>query len=1100
MWPESLAAPGPIPAAAWAKVPVTPDPGRYDRRGNGIWVFQVYRPAFRAFPWGLPEDGKAQVTREPTGHPEADGARGLSRPPRPGPARAATGPIPRVPAAPDPAGRDPWSGTAPGFEFEGRRSRPGRGRKRPQPAPPARDQDPRGRPGWPESRDTRPPDEPPEPRIFRYTPTVSQPLSAPPHAAPPHAAPPHAWLDDDQLAAPGFEFDDQPQQVAPVRVIPLTREPGPRQTGPRQTGPRPTGPSQTGPRQSQTGPRPAGSRQADPRGAAPARPDVRAAGAEWAGLLRSLLPQPAKRRWSREFVAGLDFRGWGIRVAIPILAMVVFGVAVVVIVGANSGNAGPAPPATALGFPPATLAGNDFTAAASARGITQTLGRVASAGDEIVAVGSQDGARIARAQFYVSLNDGRSWTMGTVRSASGGVPPPGHGAIFVAGGQGRWVALGPGSIWTSADGRTWTLAPGTGLPLLPGDQISGLARAAGGFIAVGANVPGGKAARSTPLVFSSANGITWERLDAARLRLAAGGGRVLNVRSVAVAGRLILIAGHVVTTEVTGKPKRTVTVQAGAAWLSGDGGSTWVPTAGPAPGPALAPPGPGAQPQVAGVAGVGTGFVLLRPATVAKRPAVDVYFSPNGASWTFTATLGAVGGFAAGLANGGPDGAVVTGVEGGQGGVAGSARTLTAFVSANGRAWQQTRPLGTSASQAVSGAALARDGAVVTAGISAGPDSRQPVLTLAGPDAAGHVDIAKIPGATDAELAVNGLAAQASMQVAVGSANGFPAAWTSVDGGSSWTRATGATSGVLNRPGSQQLTSVTHGNMGWLAVGGVTANAAEHPVVVVSADGTSWQAVDSEGVFGVPGLFTERAAAGGRGYVIVGYQNVRSGQAAVGRTVAAVWWSAGLTGWQRAGDATAGALDGPGNRQMTAVAASSAGFVAVGSHGDQPSAWTSADGRTWRQADLPLPIGATRAVLQHVASTGRTVAAVGTAVTTTGVSVPFAASSSNGGASWIESALPAPAGLTSVTALAAGGGTFTATGTYGSTPGHQNVVVWTSPNGSAWHADEPTGQGLTGPGIQAITSLTVSGSTLTGAGFTALPAREEPVFWQSPLR
>ena len=42
--------------------------------------------------------------------------------------------------------------------------------------------------------------------------------------------------------------------------------------------------------------------------------------------------------------------------------------------------------------------------------------------------------------------------------------------------------------------------------------------------------------------------------------------------------------------------------------------------------------------------------------------------------------------------------------------------------------------------------------------------------------------------------------------------------------------------------------------------------------------------------------------------------------------------------------------------------------------------------------------------------------------------------------------------------------------------------------------------GLTGPGIQAITSLTVSGSTLAGVGFTASPAGEEPVFWQSPIR
>jgi hypothetical protein len=961
------------------------------------------------------------VTREPTGYPEDDGARGPSRPPGPQPPRASTGPIPR-------AGRDPWSGTAPGFEFEGRRPRPGRGPKRSQPTQ--------------DTQDARPQDAPREPRRFRYTPTVSQPLSAPPQA----------WPDNDQLATPGFEFDDQPQNVVPARVIPLTRE----------TGPRPAPPAR------------------------PARPDLRAAGAEWAGLLRSLLPQPPKRQWSREFLAGLDFRGWGVRVAIPILAMVVFGVAVVVIAGANSGNAGPAPSATALGFPPATLAGNDFTAAASGRGIRATLGRVTSVGDQIVAVGSQAGARIARAQFFVSGNDGRSWTLGTVRSAGGGVPPPGHGAVFVAGAQGAWVALGPGSIWTSADGRTWTLAPGNGMRLLPGDQISGLARTAAGFIAVGANVPDGNQARSTPLIFASANGITWQRLDAARLHLAADGGRVLDLRYVAVSGKLILIAGDVVTTEVTGKPKRTVTVQVGAAWLSGDGGSTWVPTA--------APPGPGAQPQVAGVATVGTGFVLLRPATVANRPAVDAYFSPNGVGWTFTATLGAAGGFAAGLANGGPDGAVVTGVTG---------RTLTAFVSANGRAWQRARPLGPSASQAVSGVTLAPDGAVVTAGISAGPDSRQPVLTLAGPNAAAdHVDIAKIPGAVEEELAVNSVAAQASMQVAVGSANGFPAAWTSVDGGSTWTRATGGTPGALDRPGSQQLTSVTHGNMGWLAVGGVTANAGEHPVVVVSANGTSWQAADGGSVFSVPGLFTEQAAANGQGYVIVGYQNVKQVQngAVSARTVAAVWWSAGLTGWQRAGDATAGALDGPGARQMTAVAASSAGFVAVGSHGDQPSAWTSADGRTWRQADLPLPVGATRAVLEHVASAGRTVAAVGTALTTTGQHVPFAASSSNGGASWITSTLPVPASLTSVTALAAAGGAFTATGTYGSTPGHQNVVVWTSPNGSAWRAAEPAGQGLTGAGIQAITSLTVSGSTLTGVGFTASPAGEEPVFWQSPIR
>jgi len=106
----------------------------------------------------------------------------------------------------------------------------------------------------------------------------------------------------------------------------------------------------------------------------------------------------------------------------------------------------------------------------------------------------------------------------------------------------------------------------------------------------------------------------------------------------------------------------------------------------------------------------------------------------------------------------------------------------------------------------------------------------------------------------------------------------------------------------------------------------------------------------------------------------------------------------------------------------------------------------------------------------------------------------------DGGVTWTESALPVPSGRAFVTALTAAGRGFVATGTFGGTPGHQDVVVWTSADGSAWQAVTPAGRGLTGPGIQAITALTASGSTLTGIGFTASPAGEEPVFWQSPIR
>jgi hypothetical protein len=789
-------------------------------------------------------------------------------------------------------------------------------------------------------------------------------------------------------------------------------------------------------------------------------------------------------------VSALEFRGLVLRVAVLILAMIVIGVFAVVITGANSGRSGPVPDPTTLGFPPATLAGREFPATDSGRGISQTLGRVTSDGTEIVAVGSQAGARIARAQFFVSLDDGRSWAMGSVRTPGGGPPPPGHPARFVAGGRGAWVALGPGSIWTSTGGRTWTLSSTTGLPLRPGDQIDVLKRTAVGFIAAGVNVPGGDQARASPVVFLSADGIRWERLGPGQLRLAAGAGRALDIRYAAVYRNRILIAGDVA--EPAGQPGRAGTVRTSAAWLSSDGGLTWVlavpPTVPPTGARAGASAGRGAPAEISGEAVTADGFILVRQVTAGTRPAVDVYRSPNGTAWTFAATLGTRAGFTAGMANGGPDGAVIAGQAG---------RVLTAFVSADGASWRQTTAFASSAAESVSGVATATGLTVVAAGTTSDdPDSRQPLITvLAAQGAADHVDIAAIPGAADPQLAVTDVAVGNGRLVAVGSANGYPAAWTSADGGSSWTRATGQTQAVLERPGIQQLTGVTYGAAGWLAVGGVTAVAAQHPVVVGSADGSSWQAVDGEAAFAGSGLFAEQAAAGPGGYVIVGYRIVAD------RTIAAAWWSAGLTGWRRATEVTPGATGRPGaGAQMLAVTASPRGYVAVGSAGQQPSAWTSPDGQDWTQVSLPLPVGAAQAVLRNVASNGRTLAAVGTAVTTAGRQLPFAASSSDGGATWIESVPPVPAGQASVTALAAAGRGYIATGTFGRTPGHQDVVVWTSPNGSAWTPVTPAGPGLTGAGIQAITGLAASVGTLTGVGFTASPAGEQPVFWQTPIR
>jgi len=320
-----------------------------------------------------------------------------------------------------------------------------------------------------------------------------------------------------------------------------------------------------------------------------------------------------------------------------------------------------------------------------------------------------------------------------------------------------------------------------------------------------------------------------------------------------------------------------------------------------------------------------------------------------------------------------------------------------------------------------------------------------------------------------------------------------------VDGGSTWARSAGATPATLARPGAQQLTGVAHGTAGWLAAGGTETTTPEHPVVLGSVNGRTWTALDGAAAFTGQGLVTTAVAAGPGGYVIVGHES------AGGRTIAAAWQSAGLTGWQRAAGAQPGALDGAGNRQMNAVTATGQGFVAVGSAGSRPAAWRSANGRAWSLVTLPLPASAVSAELQFTGANGNTVAALGTEVTAAGQRIPFAAVSADGGAEWAETPLPVPRGAAgaAVTSLTAAGGGFTATGTYGA-PGGEDVVVWTlAPTAgprATWTAATPDGMGLAGPGTQAITALTATGSTLTGVGFTATPASERPTIWQSPVR
>jgi hypothetical protein len=778
-------------------------------------------------------------------------------------------------------------------------------------------------------------------------------------------------------------------------------------------------------------------------------------------------------RVTKHLAAAMRTRNVVTGLAVPILAAMAVGIAVVVVAGANNGNGGPAPSSLDAGFPPARPAVADFTVtpALAARGIAAPLGQVAAFGRTVVAVGALSGARIPRARFYFSANNGQNWQLGTVQ----GDPPPGEAATMVAGGPRGWVAVGPAAVWFSPNARDWLSKPR--LPQLAGDTVTSLTATGSGFLAAGSNVPGGNAAKASPVVWLSANGTTWRRLGATQLALPAGNGRVLGITAAAANGAAIVMSGTTAGPAI-----------ASGAWRSTDGGASWKAVTVPA--------GGGASATIAGLAPLRGGFVAVRSAPVGGTVGAAVYTSVDGIAWRQSATLQTADGLPLklGLVSGGPIGAVVTG----------QARGLDfAFMSPDGGTWTGTDPVGTTATEQISGVTLTANGQAVFSGASkANATGQQPVLTLIGAQGAAHpIPLGAVAGTVIPQLAVNAIAASGTTQVAAGSANGLPAAWVSADGGSVWKRATGATQAALNRPGNEQLTSVAHGAAGWLAVGGPATATPQGPVVIGSPDGRTWTELDGAGAFTGQGqVVTSAAAAGKAGYVIVGREP------AGGRTAAAAWYAPNLTGWQLA---TAARPGGAGS-QMNAVTATGKGFVAVGSAGTRPAAWLSASGRTWSLVTLPLTAGAASAQLQFVAAApgAKTVAAAGTEVNAAGQRLPFAAVSADGGATWTMTALPAPraAGTganIALTALAAVGGGFTAAGTYG-TPGSENVALWTLARGAApgttWTAAAPAGRGLAGPGEQALTALTQAGPMLTGVGFIATPASEQPTIWQSPVR
>jgi hypothetical protein len=339
---------------------------------------------------------------------------------------------------------------------------------------------------------------------------------------------------------------------------------------------------------------------------------------------------------------------------------------------------------------------------------------------------------------------------------------------------------------------------------------------------------------------------------------------------------------------------------------------------------------------------------------------------------------------------------------------------------------------------------------------------------------AGYAGRPALPGAP--KLAVKAIASAGGERLAVGSADGYPAIWRQAPSGS-WT--------LVTSPGDLPaqsvpvtLTSVTHGPAGWLAVG------VPGPVVLASTNGTTWRPAAGSIAADLGKITAVSAAAGPRGYVILGRLAVQGGACA-----ADVWWSADLTSWKRAHD-----VNGTnGSSQTLAVAALADGFVSVGSHNGKPAAWVTSDGTTWRTIFLSGPANAQ---LNQIAVIGARVVATGGSDGQGDGSAAFAVSSPDGGATWQQADLQLPAPGTVVTALAAGQRGWIAAGQYGP-PGRPRVIVWKLVSGRNTWAQAQVG-GITDRGTgktPAITALGVSKDAVTGIGPVA-PAlsRQAAVF------
>ena len=677
------------------------------------------------------------------------------------------------------------------------------------------------------------------------------------------------------------------------------------------------------------------------------------------------------------------------------------------------------------------------------RGVVQTIQRIVASGNTMVTTGSQKSDGAIRQQFFVSSDAGRTWNLAPVQLHGGAQAPLGHEADRIAGGPHGWMAEGADAIWTSPDGLSWTLAGTHGItPRQPGDTINVVTNTPDGFLAAGYEAT---SAGQQTVIWTSRDGVTWQRMTAVQLGLQEFGATPQAVDFATSHGTDTVIADR-----------------GSGVWLSTDSGAQWTQE--------TVPVDHGAQTSISGVSFDGAGLIAVRPGKTASG-AVDgvAYFSPDGRTWQYSGTIDAAGGWSPDSVKGSDYGFVVTGHTRNQ---------YTAYTSTGtGTRWLPTGPLGSTSDGTGFTAAVGPGGSIIAAGSTSSSKTRQQGLLIMA-DTAGDlqpVSLTAIPGGFIPEEAVNSTAMAGNEQIAVGSADGYPAVWRRVSDGP-WALVSSLAQ-VSADPDLAGLSAVTHGPHGWLAAG--------PGLVLTSTDGTNWQPAGSI-THDLAGLAAVQTASGPRGYVITGTA------AGPGRAYSrVVWWSADLASWTRAQDVN----ETNGSNQMLAVAAGSSVFVSGGSHDNLPVVWTTPDGRTWTAVNPPLPPGASAGMIQQVAVRGSHAVALGQQTTANGTQ-PLAERSDDGGLTWQLVPFSAPGAGTSFTALTADAGGFTAGAQFGTPGGTMDAAVWTSAGGASWTRSPVSG--LAGGGSHALTALAASDTAVTAIDSVQAQASQQFIVRRLP--